>query len=161
MANPTLKQVISYLKYKHIISRVVEEINKQHDLTLEQAYERSGAQLLNQNITWTYTAEGHTFWENMHNEFVRFCEHPEISNALEKILFQTKEVVKVKDKLSSEVVDISEDMLEFCGEIVRISFIDIYGYIPKNKKQDGCFYYIKEDNEINAFTSEMFERIKK
>lgn len=161
MANPTLKQVISYLKYKHIISRVVEEINKQHGLTLEQAYERSGVQLLNHNITWARTVEGHAFWENMHNALVRFCEHPERFNTPEKILFQTKEVVKVKDKLSSEVVDISEDMLEFCGEIVRISFIDINGYIPENKKQDGCFYYIKEDNEINVFTSEMFERIKK
>ena len=162
MTSPTLIQVKLWLKSKNVLEKVSRRFKEHSCITIETAFDREHSNMLNAFITWSETPEGHSFWEDLDTQLRKFYSNPTSYKFIEcESLFKPKEIVKIKDSLSSEFVEINEEMNNFCGEAVQISFIDIDGYCPYKTGQDGCFYYIKEDNEINAFTSEMFERVKK
>ena len=164
MVEVNLKQVKYWLKNKNVLEKVQKRFLEHSGVTIEEAFRRGRSNMIDEYIYWSRTPEGHEFWSKINYEFRCFFRNPKSFIKIDReILFKPKEVVKVKKSISSEFVEISEDMKEFCGEAVQISFIDTEGYFSDDYKdeQDGCYYYIKEDNEINVFTSEMFERIKK
>lgn len=154
----TIRQARNWFKNKGIYDRFCELLRERRLSSFEAAFEEYRGCIIINSFSWSTTREGSDYWGALHSEFA------DAYNAGVKVepkdvipLFKTKQKVKVKKKLSSDVVDINDDMRNFCGKKVTIDFIDTEGYDNTNENQDGLLYFIKEDFNINVWTSEMFE----
>ena len=78
-----------------------------------------------------------------------------------KSIFKKGDKVKIST-IESAFVESNEDMNELIDKTVSIVNIIPYCYEfdTKKKSLDGCFYYIKEDECTNVYTSEMFKKTK-
>lgn len=126
--------------------------------TFEALYERNASDMIDAAFTWSNTPEGRIFWSNINEEFIDwfFSDNKKILKP--KSLFSIKDKVEINEKILNNIVEIDEEMLKLCGKKATIIDIDYFCYCSENKEQDGCFYYIKEDNGIHSWTNSMFKK---
>lgn len=153
----TLAQCKDYFRKKGIFDKVCQRIRVRRGISFDEAYVRYHYDMLNSGITWSDTPEGHNFWEREHDAFCDFWDHGNnIPN--HELKFKEGQTVIIEKKLESEIVEITDEMNNLAGKKVTIAFIDGLGYEQTNKKQDGAYYYIKEDNMLNSWTSELLKK---
>lgn len=153
----TILQAKQWLIRKGVYESLCSQFNMNGYNSFNELYRNSGEQLINDGLSWARTNEGSEFWRNIHEEFVSFWN----SNAQLKSykpLFKEKDSIRIKKTIEGNIVDVNEEMTELCGK--KATIIKIYedSYIPEEKTQDGAFYYIKEDKEVNTWTCEMFRK---
>lgn len=154
----TFTQVKRWFEKQGIWELVCERIESHAGVSANYEFTHEGSNMINHGILWSDTPEGHGFWENIHDEFRAWfnSSKPE-QNVETKPLFNQGQKVEVLNELQSEIVEINEEMTGFAGKTVTISYIDFFGY-DKYDNNDGVFYYIKEDDGINVWTSELFKK---
>lgn len=156
----TIAQARSWFRRRGMYDVLIERLHECGH-TFERCFSEDPRGLINSGITWAQTPEGSDFWRHLYDEYTSWYDGRDITpqNSF-KPKFNLKEKVIVKKELSSDIVGITEEMLELCGKTVTIVNVDTFGYMPEYKTQDGCLYYIKEDKEINSWTNKMFENKK-
>lgn len=153
----TLAQCEAYFRRKGIFDKICRRIMDRRGISFDEAYTRFHGDMINAGITWSDTPEGNDFWEREHDAFCDFWVHgKDITNC--KLKFKEDQTVTVEKKIESEVVEITDEMNDLAGKKATIAFIDGFGYEQTNKKQDGAYYYIKEDNMLNSWTSELLTK---
>ena len=154
----TFIQAKKWFERRGIWDKVCERIMERRGVNAEAMFRSEGGNMLNAGITWAATPEGNEYWNRLHEEFSEWYKSS-VTNHDEDIkpLFEQRQKVKILNKLSSEIVDVNEEMNDLAGKTVTISHADFYGYEPYDGN-DGVFYYIKEDSGINVWTSELFKK---
>ena len=153
----TILQVKQWLIKRGVYDSLCSQFDMNGYSSFSELYREAGEQLINMGLSWNRTNEGSAFWGSIHKEFVSFW-NSETRDKSFKPLFKEKDSVMIKRTIKGNIVDVNEEMTELCGKNATIIKIYDNSYIPEATAQDGAFYYIKEDKEVNTWTCEMFKK---
>lgn len=152
----TKEEIVSYLVTRGIFDLLNEESIRQNRFSiyyyLDEHQDENFVNIIDKLITWSLSERGREFWFYENEKLHEFCKTNCTKEKLCTPIFKVSQVVIIH--INNNFNYFTNNMCDYDNKKVTIKQVFINDHTPNN--DDGCLYYIEEDNQQFVWTSQYF-----